>query len=60
MSIENMKYVLKLAWTYSLNLGAVYFFEYFILTCWADRANPAIENGNYFEKNAYAILAFCY
>ncbi|CAK83473.1 unnamed protein product (macronuclear) [Paramecium tetraurelia] len=60
MSFENMKYVVNLAWTYSLNLGAVYFFEYFVLTCWADRANPAQTDGNYFQNNAYAILAFCY
>lgn len=49
MNYENMKYVLNIAWTYSLNLGAVYFFEYFVLTCWADRANPAITDGTYFE-----------
>lgn len=39
MNLKNTKYVMKLAWTYSLNLGLVYFFEYFCLTSWADRAN---------------------
>lgn len=48
MTLDNMKYVLNIAWTYSLNLGAVYFFEYFCLTCWADRANPSVTDSGFF------------
>lgn len=60
MNWENTKKVLKLGWRYSLNLGLVYFFEYFCLTSWADRSNRAQDSDNFFIKNAFAILSFCY
>lgn len=43
MNWKNTSYVLTLAWSFSLNLGLVYFFEYFCLTSWADRANKINE-----------------
>ena len=60
MTIANIKLVFALAWRLSLNLGLVYFFEYFCLVSWIDRANPNKDNGSFLERKAYPTLTMSY
>lgn len=52
----------KVVWWVSLQLAAVYFFEYVASTGAADRAEKIGKKANneWVARNAYAILAFCY
>ncbi|GAM26428.1 hypothetical protein SAMD00019534_096030, partial [Acytostelium subglobosum LB1] len=49
----------KLVWWNSVNLMLVYFFEYVVSVGGADTAIKNL-NGNWFQRNAYPILSFCY
>lgn len=43
-----------------VNLTLVYFLEYCCLSSFCDRANPPVENGSYFQKNAVVSLSLAY
>jgi battenin len=59
-SREQVRFVLKKAWFVCLNLGLVYFLEYVIITCFADRATLGHQSGDFWHSNAFLILQFCY
>ena len=58
--------ILKKAGFFMCNLSAVYFLEYVILTCYADRISNHINKNNpdkkdeYIYANCYVIFNFCY
>lgn len=46
---------------WGINLGAVYFLEYCIITGFADRATLKYTNhSNFFKENAFIVIQFCY
>lgn len=57
-----LKRCIKLVWWPSLNLILVYFFEYVACTGGSDRAQGGDfkHDPNWFVKNCYVILNFCY
>lgn len=60
-SIALMKSVWGEISFWGLNLAAVYFLEYSIITGFADRATlKYTEKNNFVKENAYEIINFCY
>jgi hypothetical protein len=57
---EQVRFVFKKAWFVCLNLCLVYFFEYVIITCFVDRATIGHESGDFWHRNSFMILQFCY
>jgi len=50
-----------LVWWHGVNLLLVYFFEYVVSVGGAAKANPpSTPSSSWWERNSYAILAFCY
>ncbi|KAF2076170.1 hypothetical protein CYY_002523 [Polysphondylium violaceum] len=50
----------KLVWWNALNLSLVYFFEYVASVGGADKAINSTDSQDWFVKNFYAIISFCY
>jgi hypothetical protein len=64
-SIPAVKRVFKHVGVFLFSLAMIYFFEYTVLTCFADvftkRKRAAVEGEpNFLEQNSYIILTVCY
>lgn len=61
LTFKNLRLVLPKIWGLVGNLGLVFFLEYIIITCFADRASKDHnETDPFYIRNAYAILLLCY
>jgi battenin len=59
-SKEQVQFVFRHCWFLYLNLALVFFFEYVIIVCFADRATLKQTSGGFFNTHAFVILNFCY
>jgi battenin len=60
-SMELLKKVWKKMWFWGMNLCAVYFLEYCIITGFADRATLKYsDHSSFVKENAFVIIQFCY
>jgi battenin len=58
-SKEQIKFVLNRCWFLYINLASVFFFEYAIIVCFADRSTLGYS-GDFWHKHAFVVLNFCY